>query len=998
MEPPTPIIRPFPLKARNLLPALLCLLFFSPFSAASQSLHFRHFDIQNGLPGNIVGQTIQDKDGFTWIATDQGLARFDGYQFQGFEFNPQHKSQGISGVCLDPKGQVWCFTYERQLFRFKEDRLIPHPANEQLRQIGNVTSPSMVVIEADETIWMAFDIAETKSSLVRISPDNKVELISPTANPREIKFYLKFLNQNQFIAGSQFYIKVNLPSIVIQPDGSVHKIKAKITRTTNFNFDCFPAQDGSVWMLLENKIYKFRPGDTPKPIGKIDDMYLNGGMEARDGKLWLPLKNGGVKILDPNNLKKSEGHVLKNKSINHIRQDREGGVWISTTEGLFYSPAQQILTFPARTFFEDKVLTNLVSDKGELYVFAMEKGYYQFNEQSENKFDLIGFESPTLLPLYRLADSSEFPEQAFGRFYKPGTTPTLKEFHEKAKIGHDPNAAYENRKGPKLLALHPNFAYEWTNLKGRHPGMFDPDGKNTQVAYRDSNGQEWLGRIDGLYKLINRRIIFEGTNTPLLKTSIKDILEFGDKLLLASEGNGLIIKEGDKIWNIGTKDGLIGNSCYQVKVDHENEVWVATSSGVSRITSFHKINGQFEIINYTESDGLLCNETYKLAIAGNNVWAMCSSGLSKIPRSINKVVMDPAPLISIRDVRVNHQSVNWGNVLELSHRENNLEVTFAGISYKSANKIRYKYRMEGIDTAWHYTDQNKINFPYLPPGEFTFTVMAENHQGIWSEIPAKIHMIVAPPYWQRWWFYVLIGVGVFIPVFLASRYRESKLKREAQLLRASLDSEQKALKAQVKPHFLFNALNSISMLIANNDKIFAVSHVAKFARLMRQTLDNSDRDKVSLAEELNTLNLYLELEALRFTNQFEHSITVGNNIDPEMISIAPMLIQPYVENAIWHGLMNKKEGIPKLEIEVVADGPYLICRITDNGVGREAAEKLKEESAGKKKSYGMSLSKERLKLMNGTKDAQYRVSVIDLHDEEGKACGTTVEITMPLDQ
>ena len=223
---------------------------------------------------------------------------------------------------------------------------------------------------------------------------------------------------------------------------------------------------------------------------------------------------------------------------------------------------------------------------------------------------------------------------------------------------------------------------------------------------------------------------------------------------------------------------------------------------------------------------------------------------------------------------------------------------------------------------------------------------------------------------------------------------ESK-KAKAEFQQQTSELEMQALRAQMNPHFIFNCLSSINRFILINKTEEASDYLTKFSRLIRMALHNSEKSLITLESELEALRLYLDLERLRFKNAFNYSITFINTIDINTVYIPPMLIQPFAENAIWHGLMHKK-GIGNLEIQLCANDKILTCAIIDNGIGRNMATVLNSRSAEKNKSMGIEITTGRLALLNKSKNEAAVFNIEDLMDEHGKSCGTKVVLTMPF--
>ncbi len=222
-------------------------------------------------------------------------------------------------------------------------------------------------------------------------------------------------------------------------------------------------------------------------------------------------------------------------------------------------------------------------------------------------------------------------------------------------------------------------------------------------------------------------------------------------------------------------------------------------------------------------------------------------------------------------------------------------------------------------------------------------------------------------------------------------------KAKAEFQRNVADVSLTALRSQMNPHFIFNCLNSIKLYTTQNDNVAAAEYLTKFSRLIRLVLENSPKDKVELHSELESLQLYMEMEVMRFKEKLQYNIHVEKDVETDYIEIPPLLLQPYVENAIWHGLMPKEEG-GKIDVDVSVNGDKscLQITITDNGIGRTKSEELKSKTAIKHKSYGMKVTSERIELINQIYNTDTDVKIHDLVDENGKPSGTKVIIQIPV--
>jgi LytS/YehU family sensor histidine kinase len=275
-------------------------------------------------------------------------------------------------------------------------------------------------------------------------------------------------------------------------------------------------------------------------------------------------------------------------------------------------------------------------------------------------------------------------------------------------------------------------------------------------------------------------------------------------------------------------------------------------------------------------------------------------------------------------------------------------------------------------------------------------VIAYNEDGYPSSKPAVLHFTIKPPFWKTWWFILSALVLVIIALWAAYTLRIKEVKKRSALKDELNRYMQQALAKQMNPHFIFNALNSIHNFILENDKNTSSYYLSKFASLMRQTLENSTKETITLAEEIQTLTYYLELEQMRFKNSFEFSIRVSEDIDDSFIEIPPFLLQPYVENSLWHGIMNKTDGHGSIKLEYTIEDEFIVCTIEDNGIGREKAAEIKAKSNTKHKSHGTSITEKRISIINSLYGTEVGVKYHDLKDEKGNASGTRVVVRISM--
>ncbi|MEP7269615.1 MAG: histidine kinase, partial [Saprospiraceae bacterium] len=348
-------------------------------------------------------------------------------------------------------------------------------------------------------------------------------------------------------------------------------------------------------------------------------------------------------------------------------------------------------------------------------------------------------------------------------------------------------------------------------------------------------------------------------------------------------------------------------------------------------------------------------------------------------------------------------SIDFSNPLHLSYNQNYINLEFAIVDFKNQRKTDFFYSLHGLDEGWREAGKNRnASYSNLAPGNYVFklksTIGIEDISGEMNALSFIIH----PPFWQSWWFrivvlFLFVGSIYWIVVLRVKAIRKQE-EQKTTFNNQLAEVEMKALRTQMNPHFIFNCLNSINKLILENDTDNASRYLSKFSRLIRMILENSEQRTISLYNEVEMLSAYLEMEAYRFKTKFDYVIDVPEQINRNDIEIPSMLIQPYVENAIWHGLLPKTEkGELKILFNYHADreGNYLSCTIRDNGIGRAKAKELKGNKIHNQKSMGMKVTEERMHLLSVASNKKPEVNITDLF-EDGIGSGTQVDLLIPL--
>ena len=344
--------------------------------------------------------------------------------------------------------------------------------------------------------------------------------------------------------------------------------------------------------------------------------------------------------------------------------------------------------------------------------------------------------------------------------------------------------------------------------------------------------------------------------------------------------------------------------------------------------------------------------------------------------------------------------------LKLSYKQNFFSFEFAALNYDHPEENQYACQLIGFDKKIVALGTNRvINYTNVPPGNYTLKVIASNNDGVWNETGFEVKIVIIPPFWATWWFKAIVVLVFLGAVFLFFKLRENRIKKE-QARQTAINKQiaeirMMALRSQMNPHFIFNSLNSIQHFITTHEKDEALHYLSKFSKLIRKILENSRQNTVSISNELELLQLYIQLEQLRFSNKFDYHIKVDEKIDVENIEIPPLLIQPYIENAIQHGLINKNSK-GDLWLSLERYNGSLICKIEDNGIGREKAQQIEQKKISRHIALGIKVTNERISNLSSLLDYKIEVVIEDLYktqeyaEELPEALGTRVTISIPV--
>jgi hypothetical protein len=719
--------------------------------------------------------------------------------------------------------------------------------------------------------------------------------------------------------------------------------------------------------------------------------------------LWVALYEGGILGFENSDFTKEPKYKFLNSyQISSVLMDKEGSYWFTTLkDGVFYSPNINFLTITSQNGLSDDRIGALYSNKEGVYIGYINNKYFDFLSNSTIRH-LIKEEKPLDLSnvsriIYdSLSNKLWICSMICLHSIKSNDINVVNQTHEKYFIY--PKEIARSKSGGYWIAGNKGLMkFDKGNIVFR---SFHDDNYNNDIfrstiysLVEDNKGEVWFGTMNGLWKYSNSIFQYMGAENPLLSQSISSIIinPMDSSLWLGTNGLGVVVYGKDSIYQISTRHGLASNSVHRLYYS-SNEVWAATRQGLSRIITK---DGGYVLKNYDVNNGLPSNEITSITIRGKIAYVGTAKGICVFDLNADKQE-EFRPNNIITKIKVNgHPLDSIADGIELKYNQNIISFDYVGLLYKNNGKINYRYRMLGLDTNWVYTNNLNCLFSGLSNDPYTFEVMSQSTFGLWNSIPAKISFRILPPFWKQIWF-LLLGSFIFSSIlFIVYKIRVASINQKNELKHNINLYKQQSLRQQMNPHFIFNTLNSIQLYILEKDPISSHKYLTKFARLMRMTLDNSLNSTIPLRDEIEALKIYLELEKIRLEGKFEYSINILSDESILNIKIPTLLIQPFVENAIWHGIMLKENQSGWVRISLIEENSIVNCTIEDNGVGRVQADAVRRLRNKEHKSRGSQITQQRIELLSLMYKEKFNIQYEDLTDQFGVATGTKVLISIP---
>ncbi|MEM9823600.1 MAG: histidine kinase, partial [Bacteroidota bacterium] len=909
----------------------------------AQNPFYINFDIDDGLPSSEVYDVHITQDGRLFLTTDRGVCTYDGYEFQTYSTQDGLTSNTNFQIIEDFRGRLWLNGMERSLSIYENNEFRAFEYNHLLDSVGHELWIGDLIFDPDGSIYFGRKFSNYLDFVGLIKDGETYTL--------QYEDFLPAFEQVQNANGLHFYKRNGIAFFSCSRSGFKNNHYPYRLERLHDNWVGF--QHNRVWLF----------SDAGELLDTVQfDVVLDGLYVDRAQNLWL-CSYEGLYCYQGGDLAQPAKRFFKNLSITNMIQDFEGNYWLSTlTNGVLLVPN-----------FDIKVLGNIDSKLNSeriLHTVGLQSNViFATSEGRIGHFD-------EQLDFHWLKGDYTLGSQ-FANIYNKGDTVYLSAFYNYYEKEEQLHAIdfFTTELYPRTVTKAGRKLFRWPGDLRYSFGFFVPLNSGDYFAinekgfliytptelintsqsragfdkkvtdfYEEKDGTIWLSTTEGLYKIEHNdyhhpRLAFPEINDQLGRVQ-EMVFDSRGNLWIATIGNGVFYKQANQLHQVTQKEGLKSNIINCIYLDDKEKLWLGTNQGVDALT--YTVEEQSfkldELRNYTIHDGLSSNYVNDITYANDHYWLATNRGMTYF-KETDLVQTYPLVPLYFDQLIVNGEVKDFQNELILHHDENDVYIKFTGISHRKDQEYFYQYRLNTESTAqeWFFTNDRSVRYNDLQPGKYTFELSAQNKAGVWTQPIASLSFEIDPHFSQTLWFamcIIIVGIGLLVWIGYGQLKRvqqKEEQKRQLQKVEYRMrEAELAALRNQMNPHFVFNALNSIQHFIFKKEVESANYFLAKFARLMRDSLEFSRIEYISLEEELNFLKNYLELEMLRFPDKFTYQIKLDQRIKPAAYLIPSLMLQPVLENAVKHAFRDiDYEGLIEISVEIYQPHHCLRIKIRD---------------------------------------------------------------------
>lgn len=943
------------------------------FCAKAQVYPIHKYSAENGLAHSNVFRIMQDKKGFLWFSTNYGVSCFNGKSFRNY-----NTENGLSGNVImsitERQDHSKLVNTMSGIDLLVNDSIKPFKAKH-----GKMPTRVIYSKEYDGKTWL---VALNKGYDLFCVEGDSIRIIALHTEKGEMARVAKM--QNSISDGLVFITDKGLFSYM--PSTGIRPFLNKFVQQKVSSF--IQDKTGKYWIGLDDRLLC---ANNEKIISSYR-LNFNAGVSdlLADSKnnIWACVPQQGIVLIQngvATNITDKLG--IKKILINNLFEDNEKNIWMATHgDGVYkisslgiinFLPGSDKLNVYARALFSANDSTVLAGSYGTVSMIRNNR--------------LSGFPVKALLStdyiyFIRIINNLLYIGIPTGVITKNLITGEERKFRSYGALSY-----YDNTKDSTWIGGFQHFGcltndkYVLLNI----PALYD---RRINCIASETNGTKWIGTDSGLFKLSTGQWNLEticGLTKDIYVNAI--LIDNQDKIWIATE-KGLFMKHNNNWRSFSEKEGLSHAKCNALAEDINHNVWVGTKNGLNRIDS--------RTLRITEHPtGLYPHEILSLLFeSNNNLVAGTVNGIAVIKELDNRITTKPPPLYITALSAAQKKWLDPVNIT-LSAGDKKIIIDFIALSYSYPDNVEYRYKLGNLYSQWNSTKNTSVELSSLAPGRYSFTLQARVNGGEWGN-PVDLTITIPVVFWKTGWFIflcVVAGSWIFYYLIKWQLFRKQKKKNEALEIQGKMiHLRQQALGALISPHFIFNCLNSIQHYLNRNDRDLANRYLARFGRLIRLTLEYAQEMYIPVSVESDRLNLYLELEKLRCGDLLNYQVDIDSSLLSSNIRIPNMILQPYVENAIWHGIMPKQTPGSLLVKILKQDTNEIRVSIEDDGVGITGEAVETENNSSKHISFGMNLIRERLELFKKSSNRNFEVKVIDRSSINPGISGTIIQLNLPV--
>jgi len=943
---------------------VVAVLFCLAFTRGSAQVHtYKHFTVDNGLISNVVYAAYCDSIGNMWFGTDKGVQRFDGKMFTHYLTAEDYAFNEVFEIFEDDAGHIWFSCMFGAHFQVSGDSVIPFAQNDLIKElIEPAKELRLAHISRDRTLT---GDAQNKG-LITVSDSGLLSINCSDTN-RLMEFNGRFHLVLDCVLGSgpeKFPVHIKALGV-----DSVWISESDLWSSRRY------------WLQTKDAIYCSFGGDLltitdGRCTWTAHDHSIIDICADRAGRIWLTYATGGVSCLD-SAVNTAYFSFLDQLSVTKVVQDRTGGYWFTTlNHGLFYVPDLHAINYVNEGLTTNHVVALDRVDQ-ELYVAYQNGDIYALNDDYRKELNVYG-DNKVRQFLYDLAvfpNGTMLACQHGPAYCIPNDAPISVSAIDYKTIKKDAGHTYGASGYTGYLIdqdLKSDTLFDFSDWR-------DDGGTYRIQSVRDfavgPEGTCLIASLNGGFVALEKGATRAEVIPELIDLNICAVENVDGVIFWATTHSGVAYgsADSDTLQWFTNDDGLPSDRTTCLYNDGDSLMWVGTSGGLTRID----LNTLKVTLVKSSASGLLYDHVTDISADASSLYVATYSGLSVLERAFLRG--DDTPSIEHLAVFVGREPLETFSDHELDNGQNDLRFVFQDIAFQ-LNEVRYEYMLEGLNSEWVDNTSGEALFPALGAGSYQFKVRSLDKLDNVSEMVSS-RFTIARHWTSSWWF---IALMIFAFLALASGFvvivnRLVRQKVKQQNLQAHY--REQTIRSRMDPHFIFNSLNSLQYFLVSEQTKDASKYLNTFSKLLRNNIEYAKDDLISLEQEFELLEAYCKLEAMRFEEELEYEITVADGLKLEEYFIPAMIIQPVVENAIWHGLLPRQTN-RQLVVHVSIDMDSLKVQVADNGIGMAKALAKRKESDRQRKHHSSGFIRKRLALYSEIMGRPYTISYKDKRGDE----------------